>query len=168
MEDSETPPPPQPVPEPVAPGEEAEAIEVPGAPLGEQSSPPASAEAMAGEDSKTAQMPVNEPIGLEGLPRAAPGSEPAAPVPTVTHLWRDLLLKAQSAIQGRRRKKIEKILEFLEKKKSISNDEVEKLLRVSDATATRYLSILEKEGKIQRVGKTGRGVEYTRITPAAS
>jgi len=54
-------------------------------------------------------------------------------------------------------------MEALNTKGKITNDEVEKLLHVSDATATRYLSALEKEGKIQQVGKTGKAVEYTRI-----
>ena len=48
------------------------------------------------------------------------------------------------------------------KKSKITNDEVEKFLHVSDATATRYLSILEKEGKIKQLGKTGKGVTYTK------
>ncbi len=51
---------------------------------------------------------------------------------------------------------------FLQKSK-ITNDEVEKFLHVSDATATRYLSILEKEGKIKQNGKTGHMVSYYRI-----
>ncbi|MDO8553056.1 MAG: hypothetical protein Q7S01_06080 [bacterium] len=38
-----------------------------------------------------------------------------------------------------------------------------KLLHVSDATATRYLTALEKDGKIKQVGKTGMGVVYTKI-----
>ena len=45
----------------------------------------------------------------------------------------------------------------------VTNDEVEKLLHVSDATATRYLSALEKEGRIRQVGKTGHGVVYSKI-----
>ena len=48
----------------------------------------------------------------------------------------------------------------------ITNDEVEKLLHVSDATATRYLSQLEKEGKIKKneeKGKRGKWVSYSRI-----
>ena len=76
---------------------------------------------------------------------------------------RDLLVKARATIQDRKHKKLEKILEFLNTKGKITNDEVEKLLHVSDATATRYLSALEKEGKIKQVGKTGKAVEYTRI-----
>jgi len=47
--------------------------------------------------------------------------------------------------------------------RKITNDEVEKFLHVSDATATRYLSQLEKERKIKQNGKTGRGVSYSKI-----
>ncbi len=54
-------------------------------------------------------------------------------------------------------------MQALNTKNKITNDEVEKLLRVSDATATRYLSALEKEGKIRQVGKTGHGVVYSKI-----
>jgi len=72
-------------------------------------------------------------------------------------------VKARATIQDRKRKKLEKILEALTTKGKITNDEVEKLLHVSDATATRYLSALEKEGKIQQVGKTGKAVEYTKV-----
>ena len=66
-------------------------------------------------------------------------------------------------MQDRKRKKIEKILEFLNTNGKVTNDEVEKLLHVSDATATRYLSGLVKEGKIKRVGNTGKGVSYTKL-----
>ena len=74
-----------------------------------------------------------------------------------------ILSKARLTIQGKKRKKLDKIMLLLEKKQSITNDEVEKLLHVSDATATRYLSILEKEGKIKHIGKTGKGVSYSRL-----
>jgi len=40
-------------------------------------------------------------------------------------------------------------------KKSITNDQVEKLLHVSDSTAQRYLTQLSKEGKLKRIGKDG-------------
>ena len=68
-----------------------------------------------------------------------------------------------TAKQERVKKKLEKIIEFLNTKGKITNDEVEKLLHVSDATATRYLSILEKEGKIKQEGRTGKSVSYSRI-----
>jgi Fic family protein len=67
-----------------------------------------------------------------------------------------------------------KILELLKKRESetpsnspysanrgrITNDDVQKLLGVSDATATNYLSELEKEDKIIQQEETGRGVFY--------
>ncbi len=34
---------------------------------------------------------------------------------------------------------------------------------ISEATATRYLEELEKEGKIKQVGKTGAHVFYEKI-----
>ena len=132
-------------------------------------------------ETPTAQVPVNEPLppeppppheATEGQsepntpapePPQAAASAPATPAPAVAHVGRDLLVKARATIQERKRKKLEKILEALTVKGKITNDEVEKLLHVSDATATRYLSALEKEGKIQQVGKTGKAVEYTRI-----
>lgn len=51
-------------------------------------------------------------------------------------------------------------MEALNTKGKITNDEVEKLLHVSDATATRYLSLLEREGTIKQFGKIGAGVVY--------
>jgi Fic family protein len=44
-----------------------------------------------------------------------------------------------------------------------TNNDIEKLLGVSDATATRYLDELEKEGLIKQVGKTGNAVYYEKI-----
>ncbi|PIR87759.1 MAG: hypothetical protein COU10_03010 [Candidatus Harrisonbacteria bacterium CG10_big_fil_rev_8_21_14_0_10_45_28] len=45
-------------------------------------------------------------------------------------------------------------------KKHLTNNDVEALLKVSDATATRYLDELESDGKIEQKGTTGRGVKY--------
>ena len=41
----------------------------------------------------------------------------------------------------------EKILEFLKSSEKITNDEAQELLSISDATAERYLNILEKKCK---------------------
>src|SRR3989344_7551533 len=54
------------------------------------------------------------------------------------------------------------ILGILETQHSLTNNHVEQLLGISDATATRYLEELEKEGRIRQVGKTGRQVYYER------
>lgn len=56
-----------------------------------------------------------------------------------------------------------RILEEISLKSSITNDDVEKLVEVSDATATRYLDELEKEGKIRQVGERGGYVYYEKI-----
>src|SRR3989338_4878569 len=117
-------------------------------------------------ETQTAQMGRNEPLVAESEPlpqESAPQASAPAPVAdTITFRGRDILAKASAKIQEKKLKKREKILEFLNAKGKISNDEVEKLLHVSDATATRYLSALEKEGKIQQLGKTGKGVIYTK------
>ena len=44
----------------------------------------------------------------------------------------------------------------------ITNNEVEKLLDVSDATAERYLDEFEKEGKLKQIGKTGVSTYYQK------
>ena len=176
--------PPAPIPEPVPP----EPVQEAPAPV--ETPTPAPTEQPAPE-TQTAQIPVSEPLPPEPPPshEATEGqSEPNAPAPeppqaatsasatsapVATHSSRDLLVKARATIQDRKRKKLDKIMEALDGKGpttlklrragNITNDEVEKLLHVSDATATRYLSALEKEGKIQQVGKTGKAVEYTKI-----
>jgi len=96
---------------------------------------------------ETAQIPVNEP--LENKSKSS--------------LARQLLISARNAIQFRKRKKLDRVMSLFLQQSKITNDEVEKFLHVSDATATRYLSILEKEGKIKQNGKTGKGVSYSRI-----
>ena len=58
---------------------------------------------------------------------------------------------------------LQKVLEFLASRGQLTNDDVQKLLGVSDATATRYLEELEKEGRIRQVGREGRGVYYEKI-----
>jgi len=54
----------------------------------------------------------------------------------------------------------EKIVALLGENEKITNNDVEKLFGVSDATATRYLDELEKEGVLSQVGEGGRGVYY--------
>ena len=63
-----------------------------------------------------------------------------------------LLIKAQAKIQFNKQKKLEKIVVLAQKKKMITNDDVQKLLYVSDATATRYLVKLVQQGRLMRAG----------------
>lgn len=55
------------------------------------------------------------------------------------------------------------IYELLETNHPLTNNDVEMMLGISDATATRYFDELEKEGKVRQVGKTGRYVNYERV-----
>tara|TARA_B100000745_G_scaffold268926_1_gene195201 strand:+ start:3447 stop:3728 length:282 start_codon:yes stop_codon:yes gene_type:complete len=60
-------------------------------------------------------------------------------------------------------KRKEQILEHLKTAQKIQNNDIEKLLNVSDATATRYLQELENEGEIKQIGTTGKHVYYKKI-----
>lgn len=110
---------------------------------------------------ETAQTPVNEPLEEPETSQ----NEQAKPVreQPKSNLARELLISARNAIQFRKRKKLDRVMSLFLQQSKITNDEVEKFLHVSDATATRYLSQLEKEGKIKQSGKTGKGVSYSRI-----
>ncbi len=125
-------------------------------------------------ETRTAQIPVNEPLNPEPEPlESAPVStqQPqsvSAPVfvesqQNKTSLARELLVKARNMIQFRKRKKLDRVMTLFLKKSKITNDEVREFLHVSDATAERYLNTLEKENRIKQVGKTGHAVSYSRI-----
>ena len=64
--------------------------------------------------------------------------------------------------QSRRKEQAkQKILALFQQQDQITNNDVENLLGVSDATATNYLDELEQEGLLIQKGKTGRNVFYT-------
>ena len=121
----------------------------------------------------TAQTPVSEPLASEPEPfentqdkplKSEPERTNSAPVFVPLKLpQKDLWKRFIDKVQFRKRKKLDRVMTLFLKKSKITNDEVEKFLHVSDATATRYLSQLEKEGKIKQNGKTGHSVFYSRI-----
>lgn len=53
-----------------------------------------------------------------------------------------------------------KILSVLANKDRVTNDEVQKFLNVSPATAERYLDELQGQGKLEQIGTTGQSVYY--------
>ena len=57
----------------------------------------------------------------------------------------------------------QKILGLLARQSSLTNNQIEELLGVSDATATRYMEELEQEGRVRQVGEKGRFVRYEKI-----
>jgi Fic family protein len=57
---------------------------------------------------------------------------------------------------------LKEILDYLQTHDQIKNDDVEKMLNVSNATAERYLNELEEQGRLTQVGKIGQGVFYKK------
>jgi len=97
----------------------------------------------------TAQMAGNEPLNTAESEKIKQRKEN--------------LEKANLTRQNKKREKTDEILNLFAERQKVTNDEVEKLLHVSDATATRYLETLEKEGKIRQVGKIGKYTHYEKI-----
>jgi hypothetical protein len=124
------------------------------------------------EPIKTESKPIEQISEIKPEPVSESKSE-TKPIPEVIpaviviskskNLARELLVKARNMIQFRKRKKLDKVMTMFLKKQKITNDEVEKFMHVSDATATRYLSQLEKENKIKQSGKTGKSVFYIKL-----
>lgn len=107
------------------------------------------------------ELPVSEPVKTQ--PATAPVSAPALQTPPApqpqspaqqdqTGFIRALLAKAQAKIQSNKQKKLDKIILFAQKKNIIANEDIQLLLHVSSATATRYLVKLVQQGRLVRVG----------------
>ncbi|MBI4252748.1 DeoR family transcriptional regulator [Candidatus Uhrbacteria bacterium] len=64
----------------------------------------------------------------------------------------------------KKQKRKEQIIALVQQKGTIANNDVEKFLNVSDATATNYIQELEEEGKIKQIGERGRFVTYRLAT----
>ena len=73
------------------------------------------------------------------------------------------LERAHQAKREQKEKAKTQIMALFERQEKITNDQVQELLSVSDATATNYLDELEKEGKIRQNGSTGKWVYYSRF-----
>ena len=111
---------------------------------------------------------VPETVPIPVVPEPVPDAQPVPVAPTSVSIpsiptntvdlsqQRD---KARAKIQSRKQEKLEKILAEVRKKGKITNDRAQLIVRVSHATATRYLSELEKQGKIRQVG-TKKGSFY--------
>ena len=64
----------------------------------------------------------------------------------------------ETASQKEERK--QKTLALFRERNKLSNSEIREALGVSSRTAVRYLDELEKEGKVEQVGKIGHTVTY--------
>ena len=113
-----------------------------------QEAPPPAATESAPVEEILASPPISQTVSL-------PASQP-----TQTTNWKDDyqrkgLAKTKQKIEAH----LAKILARAHAKKTISNKDVVMLLRVSDATASRYLKMLVSRGQLQKTGK-GRSVAY--------
>ena len=153
MPDEPIPQPPKPAPLPPVP-------ETP-APVPVEILSPASGET-AGSDQAVSPLEPKpaEPVSPSVSRLPISGSASAPPLNDKGRLGGDSARQAKGrATQARNTaERIEKLLAFAKTRKQITNDDVQKLLRVSDATATRYLSRLVKEGKLRREGKQKRPI----------
>ena len=107
-------------------------------------------------------QPVSEPI--QSTPtQSVPVPAPTSPTPFAPQsqssaqqeevgFIHSLLVKAQAKIQSNKQKKLNEIIQLAQKKQIIKNEDVQKLLRISSATATRYLVKLVQQGHLTRVG----------------
>ena len=77
-----------------------------------------------------------------------------------TKVHRSGLIEVQAKEKAENKQKILKMLSGQDK---ITNRDVENGLKVSDATATRYLDELEKEGVLKQIGTNGQYVYYQKI-----
>ncbi len=62
-----------------------------------------------------------------------------------------------------KRQNMEKIMNSFGPDDEITNNKVEQLLGISNASAERYLDELEKQGKLQQIGNEGKYVIYKKI-----
>ncbi len=86
---------------------------------------------------------------------SVPETVPASPLLTYPAI-KDFAHQALEKLQFRKKSRLDKIVELAQKKGSIVNNDVEMLLKVSDATATRYLHELVEKGRLKRTGAQKR------------
>ena len=102
---------------------------------------------------ETPEPPAPEPAPQETKPR------PETPAPPSASRPQDFREVMQRAKMRKREVRLEKILAYVREKGRVTNDDIQKLLRVSDATATRYAAELVRRSLVEKVGR-GRAAYY--------
>jgi len=92
------------------------------------------------------------------LQQQAPAPQPPQSAPSTRWSAADRA-RAVAKRVGRKEARLAKIVALAKEKGGITNDDIEKLLHVSDATASRYGTLLVQRGMLKREGK-GRSVTY--------
>lgn len=70
------------------------------------------------------------------------------------------ICKEAIGLDTKKRGRKEKVLELLRERGELSNSDIREVLEVSERSVVRYMNELEKEGRVEQVGDTGRGVTY--------
>ena len=132
---------------------------VPEEPISAQSEPQAPVDDQS--ISATDEPPISEPVQPTPMQSAtvSASTPPTPSIPQTQPSQQDqrgfihsLLVKAQAKIQSNKQKKLDKIVQLAQNKKIIANEDVQKILHISSATATRYLVKLVEKGHLIRVG----------------
>lgn len=117
---------------------------------------PSTAQAPLAPDQSAAATSTPDIPAPPPIPEPPTPQTPASQIQTAFPTLGILLANAREKFQTRKRKKLERIVALANARKTITNNDVEKLLRVSDATATRYLAQLVRTGRLRRVGHPAR------------
>src|ERR1035437_8489354 len=148
-------------PESEAPEEPISAPNEPEAPVNDQ---PISANDNSAESEPVPISPVQvaspAPTPLTPIaPQAQPSAQPLqAPTPITqpnsseSLQFRSIQARGRTKIQTNREEKLDKLIQFAQKKQIIDNEEIQMLLHISSATATRYLEALVKQGRLVSEG----------------
>lgn len=142
-----------------------------------ETQPPTTSAPIIPEESQSAQESKVEPPAAR-VSRAEQHTDPATQTSALqpqtpaaqnlfqSHQWSAADRARATATHARKKQEhLDKIIAYARAKPRITNDEIEKLLRVSDATASRYTKILIARRVLQKEGK-GRGVNYILIKTA--
>jgi hypothetical protein len=85
-------------------------------------------------------------------------------LPLIVGIFKTSRLEQMSNLIARqsqeKQEHLQKALALARSQEKITNNDIEKLLGVSDATAERYLDELEKQGRIRQIGAKGGYVYY--------
>jgi hypothetical protein len=115
--------------------------------------PPVVSEAEPADTTRPIERPERRAQTINYAPAAAAIASPMIDnSKPVQNFVSALLSKANAVLTSRREKKLNTVLAMAVTHKTISNDQVEKVLRTSHRTASRYLQTLVKRGKLRLLG----------------
>ena len=114
-------------------------------PVVEEGAPPPESIPILSQETKYRDEPAT--------PVAPPPSAVPAPVPSgALARMPSAGARMREVMQTRKRERLDKVVTLAARKRVITNNDVEKLLKVSDATATNYLRELVRTGRLKKVG----------------